>query len=80
MIFPLSSKSRTTIEYWLGRKELFIIYDKLIESDKDLCDFKRVKKENEIFYPFMSNVYPEIGCYKMKKIKLEDLFLLQSKI
>jgi hypothetical protein len=64
----------------LMKKELYIIYDKLIGSDKDLCDFKRVKKENEIFYPFMSNVYPEIGCYKMKKVKLEDLFLLQSKI
>lgn len=64
----------------LEKKELYVIYDKQIGKESDLQDFKKYKKGNEVFYPFMSNVYPKITCYKMKKIKLEKLFLSQSNI
>lgn len=64
----------------LREKEFYVIYDKQVEKDNKLQDFKKVKNKNEVFYPFMSNVYPNIACYKMKKIKLENLFLTQSKI
>lgn len=64
----------------LRKKELYVIYGKQNNQDCSLQDFKKTKRGNEIFYPFMSNVYPKIGCYKMKKIKLEKLFLSQSKI
>lgn len=64
----------------LEKKELYVVYDKQNNEDNGLQDFKRTKKGNEIFYPFMSNVYPKIACYKMRKIKLAELFLSQSKI
>lgn len=64
----------------LAKKELYVIYDKQIGKESDLQDFKKTKKGNEVFYPFMSNVYPETACYKMKKIKLEKLFLSHSNI
>jgi len=64
----------------LKKKELYVIYDKQTKKDSNLQDFKKVKNRNEVFYPFMSNVYPKISCYKMRKIKLEKLFLSLSNI
>lgn len=64
----------------LRKKTFYVIYDKQYKEDAGLQDFKKVRGEKETFYPFMSNVYSEIGCYKMRKIKLEELFLSQSKI
>lgn len=64
----------------LKKKELYLIYDKQTKKDSNLEDFKKIKNRNEIFYPFMSNVYPNIACYKMKKIELGKLFLSQSNI
>lgn len=64
----------------LKRKEIYVVYDKQSNKNSDLRDFEKTRRGNETFYPFMSNIYPKIGCYKMKRIKLEELFLLQSKI
>lgn len=64
----------------LGTKEFYVIYDKQTKKDKAFQDFKKVRTKKEIFYPFMSNVYPSISCYKMKKISFEKLFLSQSNI
>lgn len=64
----------------LRKKELYIVYDKQVRKNCNLQDFKKVKSKNEVFFPFMSNVYPKIACYKMKKIELGKLFLSQSKI
>jgi len=64
----------------LRKKDLYVVYDKQLGKNINLQDFKKVKNRNETFYPFMSNVYLKIACYKMKKIKLEELFLSQSKI
>jgi succinylglutamate desuccinylase len=64
----------------LKKKQLYVIYDKQNNKVDSLRDFKQFKTQNEIFYPFMSNVYPKIACYKMKKIKLEEIFLSLSKI
>lgn len=58
----------------LKEKELYVVYDKQNIKDNSLRDFENTRRENETFYPFMSNVYPEIGYYKMKKIKFEELF------
>lgn len=58
------------------KKDFFVVYDKLGgEPDATFKDFTRKSINGETFYPFMSNQYPGIICYKMKKIKLEDLFL-----
>jgi hypothetical protein len=64
----------------LIKKEIYVIYDKENKQGKKLEDFNKVQNKNETYYPFMSNVYSNVECYKMKKIKLEDLFLDQSKI
>lgn len=64
----------------LEKKEILQVYDKLMGIGKGLQDFRKTSRNNEDFYPFMSNQYPDMACYKMKKIKLENLFLSQSKI
>lgn len=64
----------------LREKEIFQVYDKLIKQNSNLQDFKLVREKDEQFYPFMSNQYPDLACYKLKKVKFTDLFLSQSKI
>lgn len=59
----------------LQEKEFYVVYGKLDGKRKGLSDFVEAKVNNEKFYPFMSNQYDGIVCYKMKKIKIEDLFL-----
>lgn len=49
-------------------------------TGKSLRDFKKANRNNENFYPFMSNQYPDMACYKLKKVKFTELFLSQSKI
>lgn len=63
----------------LAQKEFYVIYEKLKGDGKNMQDFKEVKKGKEVFYPFMSNQYPGIACYKMEKIKFEELFLSKIK-
>lgn len=64
----------------LRQKELYVVYDKLMGKDKSLQDFKKIKKEREVFYPFMADAYPGIACYKVRKIKFQKLFLAFSKV
>ncbi len=64
----------------LKRKEFYAIYDKSKNKNEKLQDFKKAKDGKEAFYPFMSNVYPGLACYKLRKIKFEKMFLSQSKI
>lgn len=70
----------TEIMRSLRKKEIYAIYDKAPGKDKSLRDFVKATRENETFYPFMSNIYPETACYKMRKIDLSKIFLSQSKI
>jgi len=64
----------------LRNGEFYAIYDKENQINKSLTDFKKVKKGKEEYYPFMCNVYPNLACYKLRKIKFEELFLSLSKI
>jgi len=65
----------------LKSKEFYVVYGIYKSENKIARDFKKVKTAREKFYSFMSaNQYPgKINCYKMRKIKFEDLFLLKSR-
>lgn len=64
----------------LETKEFYLVYGIYKSENKIARDFKKVKTDREEFYSFMStNQYPgEINCYKMRRIKFEDLFLLKA--
>ncbi len=64
----------------LKSKELYVVNGIYKSKNKIARDFKKVKTAREEFYSFMSaNQYPgKINCYKMRKIKFEDLFLLKA--
>lgn len=57
------------------------VYGKVKGNSKDYTynNFIKTKVENEEFYPFLTNQYSGIACYKMKKILFEDLFLIMNK-
>lgn len=60
----------------VSKKEFYAVYDKLDgDHNNTFKDFTEKRIGIETFYPFMSNQYPDIICYKMKKVKVEDLFL-----
>ena len=61
----------------LKNKEFYLVYGIYKSKNKITKDFKKIEVEKEKFYSFMSaNQYPgKITCYKMRKIKFEDLFL-----
>lgn len=79
--FLLKTKKMTIEDYLkkLKDKEIYVVYAKKKGNEK-LQDFIQVKTNKEEYYPFMSNQYPGIACYKMKKINLEDLFLRGIKL
>lgn len=60
----------------LKGKEFFNVYGRLGGDGSQYKDFVLARVDEEEFYPFMSNQYPGTACYKMKKINLEDLFLI----
>lgn len=64
----------------LQKKQIYAVYDKQETFGQELEDFKKVVSGTEEFFPFMSNTYPELACYKLRKIKFEELFLEQSEI
>ena len=60
----------------LRGKEFYNVYERLDRDRSPYRDFVLAKVGDEEFYPFMSNQYPGIACYKMKKISFEDQFLI----
>jgi hypothetical protein len=61
----------------LEKKSFYTVYDVLKENGKTYSDFELVTENGEEFYPFLSaNQYPGIACYKMKKVNIEDFFLV----
>lgn len=64
----------------VGGKDFYNVYAEQPTDRRNYTDFTLVKDSDEEFYPFLANQYPGIACYKMKKIKLEEIFLFQSKI
>lgn len=59
----------------LKDKEFYSVYDPLPENGEIYTDFTLSQNDEEEFYPFLSNQYPGLACYKMKRIVFEDLFL-----
>lgn len=60
----------------IKNKEFYVVYGKILgEHEKGIDDFVQTKKGAETFYPYMANQYTGILCYKMKKVKVEELFL-----
>lgn len=56
-------------------KEFYCVYGKLVgKHDQSIKDFHKVTINKEEFYPFLANQYPEIICYKLKKIQMLDNF------
>lgn len=64
----------------LRNKEFYVIYDRKLGDGKELNDFVEAKEGREKFYPFMTNQYEGIECYKMRKVNIEELFLALTKI
>lgn len=57
------------------KKTFYKVYGVLTEKEyigknKKLKDFKKVKINNEVFFPLLVNRYMGIICYKMKKINI----------
>ena len=59
-----------------AQKEFYVVYDKLEgEHDDAYTDFAPKMDNGQTFYPYLSNRYPNIICYKLKKVTISDLFL-----
>lgn len=75
----LVTKEDLSINHILDRAKkinLFSVYGKNVgQPVKKMNDFIEYEDINEKYYPFLSNQYPNIACYKMKKIEVENLFL-----
>lgn len=56
--------------------EFYQVYGKLPTDGNIYKDFELATKGDEEFYPFLSNQYEGVACYKMRKVKFEDLFLI----
>jgi len=60
----------------IREKEFYIVYGDCRERVERMKDFQEIEIGGEAFYPFLVNQYRgEVVCYKMKKVKFEDLFL-----
>lgn len=58
-------------------KNYYRVYGKMLNKQKNtgrLQNFKLTNQKNENFYPLLVGQYPEIACYKMKKIDFWGLF------
>lgn len=56
--------------------EFYVVYGKQIgDHDSNVVDFQETTIKGETFYPFLTNEYPNILCYKTKKIDIKNYFL-----
>ncbi len=57
-------------------KEFYSVYGKRLGNhDSSFRDFHPVNENNEVYFPFLSNQYSGIICYKTKKVSTETYFL-----
>lgn len=57
-------------------KEFYFVYGKEIgKPTKRQKDFVEVKKGGETFFPYLSGQYPDIACYKTKRVNFLEFFL-----
>lgn len=57
-------------------KKFYYVYGKQDTDGEIYTDFVLTKKGDEEFYPFLSNQYEGIACYKMRKVSFENFFLI----
>lgn len=56
--------------------EFFAVYGKKEgKHNQKVTDFEQIEIDGEKFYPFLANQYPNILCYKTKKVHIKDYFL-----
>lgn len=60
----------------LAGKVFYNVYDRLDGDGTSYADFVLAQNGDEEFYPFMSNQYPGIACYKMRRVNIEEMFLI----
>jgi hypothetical protein len=55
------------------RKKIFFVEGKLIDEafKEKLADFQKAEYKGKEFYPLLSNQYPGINCYMMKRVETE---------
>lgn len=64
----------------LDDKNIYQVYGKLMKNKvstkeyKKLKDFKQAKIGSETFYPLLIGQYPELACYKMRKLNPSGIF------
>jgi hypothetical protein len=56
-------------------KNFYSVYGLQSSDGNQYKDFCAAEDSTGEFYPFLSNQYPGIGCYKMKKVQFESFFL-----
>jgi hypothetical protein len=60
-------------------KEFYVVYGKeTVEHNSTVKDFQTVKNGQETYYPFLSNQYSGIVCYKTKKFDVKQHLLYNS--
>lgn len=58
------------------KSEFYVVYGKQIGNhDPTVVDFQEITMGAETFYPFLANQYPNILCYKAKKVDIKNYFL-----
>lgn len=74
-IKSLDKTSISAIPNLVKNKEFYCVYGKLVgKHNQSIKDFHKVTINKEEFYPFLANQYPEITCYKLKKIQILNYF------
>lgn len=59
----------------IEEKQYFQVYGSLPGRIDDLTNFQKYTLDQETFYPFLANQYPDIACFKMKQVSLSELWL-----
>ncbi len=76
-IININSQMNQNLIANVNKNNFFYVYGKLEGGNiKSLKDLKKIKLNNEEFYPFMSkSEYKGISCYKLKKVDLLPYFI-----
>ncbi|MBP9690899.1 succinylglutamate desuccinylase/aspartoacylase family protein [Candidatus Woesebacteria bacterium] len=64
----------------LALKEFYYVYGRQTQDGRTYKDFELVKNDEEEFYPFLSNQYPGIACYKMRRAEVVNQFLANDTV
>lgn len=63
----------------IKNKEFYVVYGKILgKHDLSIKDFQLVKNDRGNYYPFLSNQYPGIVCYKTRIFDIKQYLLYNS--